>query len=241
GAAFAIPTFESAWLKTHHPAAFMAAVLQHDPGMYPQRLMVAEARRIGIEILPVDVNASTTDMRLEWVSKTPDTPQGQWGIRLAFTTVLGLTKHEMRRLEREQPFDSLADLRDRARLSKTSLERLAQLGALHSMLAGTTASRTDAVHHLALLHSTTQRARTGRTIRTGTTQVAGQQAVPLGDIELQRMPALFPQPTAEQKIRTELDLTAIDTTGHLMQSHAPYLAALGATTADQLLKLRNHT
>src|SRR5699024_12097901 len=64
---------------------------------------------------------------------------------------------------------------------------------------------------------------------------------PLGDIELQRMPALFPQPTAEQKIRTELDLTAIDTTGHLMQSHAPYLAALGATTADQLLKLRNHT
>src|SRR5699024_10272737 len=84
GAAFAIPTFESAWLKTHHPAAFMAAVLQHDPGMYPQRLMVAEARRMGIEILPVDINASTTDMRLEWISKTPDTPQGQWGIRLAF-------------------------------------------------------------------------------------------------------------------------------------------------------------
>src|SRR5699024_7423250 len=72
GAPFAIPTFESAWLKTHHPAAFMAAVLQHAPGMYPQRLMVAEARRMGIQILPVDVNASTTDMRLEWVSKTPD-------------------------------------------------------------------------------------------------------------------------------------------------------------------------
>ncbi len=241
GAAFAIPTFESAWLKTHHPAAFMAAVLQHDPGMYPQRLMVAEARRMGIEILPVDINASTTDMRLEWISKTPDTPQGQWGIRLAFTTVLGLTKHEMQRLEREQPFDSLADLRDRARLSKKSLERLAQLGALDSMLADTTVSRTDVVHHLEFLHSTTKRDRTGRAIRTGKTQVAGQQAFPLGDIELQRMPALFPQPTAEQNIRTELDLTAIDTTGHLMQSHAPYLAALGATTADQLLKLRNHT
>src|SRR5699024_10612021 len=67
GAAFAIPTFESAWLRTHHPAAFMAAVLEHDPGMYPQRLMVAEARRMGIEILPVDVNKSTTEMHLEWV------------------------------------------------------------------------------------------------------------------------------------------------------------------------------
>src|SRR5699024_2006951 len=59
--------------------------------------------------------------------------------------------------------------------------------------------------------------------------------------ELATLPALFPQPTDEQKIRTELDLTAIDTTGHLMQSHQPYLDALGATTADQLLKLRNHT
>src|SRR5699024_11869766 len=73
-------------------------------------------------------------------------------------------------LEREQPFDSLADLRDRARLSKKSLERLAQLGALDSMLAGTTVSRTDVVHHLEFLHSTTKRDRTGRAIRTGKTQ-----------------------------------------------------------------------
>src|SRR5699024_3330788 len=93
GAAFAIPTFESAWLKTHYPAAFMAAVLEHDPGMYPQRLMVAEARRIGIEILPVDVNKSTTEMHLEWVPKTQETPEGRWGIRLSFNTVLGLTKN----------------------------------------------------------------------------------------------------------------------------------------------------
>src|SRR5699024_8266814 len=109
GAAFAIPTFESAWLKTHHPAAFMAAVLEHDPGMYPQRLMVAEARRMGIEILPVDVNASTTKMRMEWVTTTAERSEGRWGIRLSFNTVLGLTQNEMQRLERGQPFDSLAD------------------------------------------------------------------------------------------------------------------------------------
>src|SRR5699024_8229457 len=110
GAAFAIPTFDSAWLKTHHPAAILAAVLEHDPGMYPQRLMVAEARRMGIEILPVDVNKSTTEMHLEWVPETQEAPEGRWGIRLSFNTVLGLTQNEMRRLERSQPFDSLADL-----------------------------------------------------------------------------------------------------------------------------------
>ena len=37
-AAFALPTYQSAWLKTHHPAAFLAGVLTHDPGMYPKRL-----------------------------------------------------------------------------------------------------------------------------------------------------------------------------------------------------------
>src|SRR5699024_837002 len=241
GAAFAIPTFESAWLKTHYPAAFMAAVLEHGPVMYPQRLMVAEARRIGIEILPVDVNKSTTEMHLEWVPKTQETPEGRWGIRLSFNTVLGLTKNEIRRLERGQPFDSLADLRDRARLSKKSFEHLAQLGAIDNMLPPTGVSRTDLVHHLEFLHSATKQDRTGRTLRTGRPQVEGQQAFALGDTEIATLPALFPEPTAQQQIRTELDLTAIDTTGHLMQSHQPYLDALGATPADRLLKLRNHT
>src|SRR3954451_23945604 len=37
-AAFALPTFQSAWLKTHWTAHFLAGVLTHDPGMYPKRL-----------------------------------------------------------------------------------------------------------------------------------------------------------------------------------------------------------
>ncbi len=241
GAAFAIPTFESAWLKTHYPAAFMAAVLEHDPGMYPQRLMVAEARRMGIEILPVDINTSTTQVRLERLPESFGTARYPWGIRLSLNTVLGLTHKEKRRIERAQPFDSLADIRDRARLSKKSFENLAQLGAFDSIFPDTGISRTDVVHHLELLHSPTKRDRTGRTLRTSSPQIEGQQAFPLGDTELETLPALFPAPTAAQKIRTELDLTAIDTTGHLMQSHRPYLEALGTTSANQLITLRNHT
>ena len=57
-AAFALPTYQSAWLKTHHPAAFFAGVLTHDPGMYPKRLILDDARSFGIEILGLDVNAS---------------------------------------------------------------------------------------------------------------------------------------------------------------------------------------
>ena len=47
-AAFAVPTYQSAWLKAHHPAAFLAGVLTHDPGMYPKRLILDDARNLGI-------------------------------------------------------------------------------------------------------------------------------------------------------------------------------------------------
>ncbi|HEY7875245.1 MAG TPA: OB-fold nucleic acid binding domain-containing protein, partial [Actinomycetota bacterium] len=66
-AAFALPTYVSAWLKTHHPAEFLAGVLTHDPGMYPRRLIVADARQMGIPILPVDINRSDRVYRAEWV------------------------------------------------------------------------------------------------------------------------------------------------------------------------------
>ena len=64
-AAFALPTFQSAWLKTHHPAAFLAGVLTHDPGMYPKRLILDDARQFGIEVLPLDVNSSDDVYRVE--------------------------------------------------------------------------------------------------------------------------------------------------------------------------------
>ena len=57
-AAFALPTYQSAWLKAHHPAAFLAGVLTHDPGMYPKRLILDDARQFGIAVLALDVNLS---------------------------------------------------------------------------------------------------------------------------------------------------------------------------------------
>ncbi len=64
-AAFAIPVYQSAWLRRHHPAAFYAGVLTHDPGMYPKRVILADARLSGIQVLPVDVNASAADWKAE--------------------------------------------------------------------------------------------------------------------------------------------------------------------------------
>ncbi|WP_258935387.1 hypothetical protein [Nesterenkonia pannonica] len=58
GAAFALPTYQSAWLKTHYPVEFLTAIFEHDPGMYPRLLLMAEARRMLIPLLGIDINAS---------------------------------------------------------------------------------------------------------------------------------------------------------------------------------------
>jgi error-prone DNA polymerase len=73
-AAFALPTYQSAWLKAHHPAAFLAGVLTHDPGMYPKRLILDDARQFGIAVLSLDVNLSDVGYRVERVGFLDEPP-----------------------------------------------------------------------------------------------------------------------------------------------------------------------
>ena len=70
-AAFALPTYQSAWLKAHWPAHFLAGVLTHDPGMYPKRLILDDARQFGITMLGLDVNASEREYVVERVDARP--------------------------------------------------------------------------------------------------------------------------------------------------------------------------
>ncbi len=69
-AAFALPTFQSAWLKAHYPAHFLSGVLTHDPGMYPKRLLLDDARHLGIAVLGLDVNASGREYTVERLAET---------------------------------------------------------------------------------------------------------------------------------------------------------------------------
>jgi error-prone DNA polymerase len=234
GAAFAVPTYQSAWLKAHHPEAFLAGLWEHDPGMYPKRLLVAEARRLGIPILPLDINLSKGEYRVERIRQGPDA--GTLGIRLSLKGIYGLSSTELKRIVAGQPYDSLADLRARSRLSKPSIKRLAQLGAFDSLHreAGGMANRADLVQHLQQLQS----AGSGRK---GVEVLEGQLSLPLGDVELRNVKPGLPAPTLVENVRAELDLMAVDVSSHLMESHRPTLDRLGVTTADKLLSLRNGT
>jgi error-prone DNA polymerase len=236
GAAFAMPTYQSAWLKAHHPAEFLAGLWEHDPGMYPRRLLVAEARRMGIPILPLDINASSGHYRAEPLAAAEGPVTG---IRLSLADIYGLSGTELKRIVAGQPYDSLADLRDRARVSRPILKRLAQLGALDSLQreaqkgSGNTANRADLIAHVNSLPATNQARRRE--------PMQGQLHLPLGELELGSLAAELPAPTLAETVRTELDLLSLDASAHLMDSHAGLLEELGVTKSEQLLGLRNNT
>jgi error-prone DNA polymerase len=121
-AAFALPTFQSAWLKAHWPAHFLAGVLTHDPGMYPKRLILDDARQCGITVLGLDVNASGRDYLVE------QEPGGH-AIRLALAELKGISDTEVERILASRPYHSLTDFWHRARVSRPVVERLVLTGA----------------------------------------------------------------------------------------------------------------
>ena len=125
-AAFALPTYQSAWLKRHHPAAFLAGVLTHDPGMYPKRLILDDARNHGIGVLPLDVNLSSADYRVERVD-------GVHCIRLALSEVKGISEAEVASICGNQPFTDLPDYWTRTEVSRPVTERLILTGAFDAL------------------------------------------------------------------------------------------------------------
>jgi error-prone DNA polymerase len=130
-ASFALLVYVSAWLKCHEPAAFCAALLNSQPmGFYGPSQLVQEARRHGVEVLPVDALASDWDCTLGPAAGPASA--GDVRLRLGLRMVAGLSRAGAGRLieARRLPFESFGQLALRAGLERRDLECLAQAGAL---------------------------------------------------------------------------------------------------------------
>ncbi|GAA3825610.1 DNA polymerase III subunit alpha [Sphaerisporangium flaviroseum] len=143
-AAFALPTYQSAWLKRHHAAAFFAGVLTHEPGMYPNRVILDEARQCGVEVLPLDVNHSGRNWLVEPCPPGPSEDSGDegpsprrigagYGLRVPFSSVKGISEAEVERMVAGAPYTSLADFWERARPSRPVAERIVQVGGVDAL------------------------------------------------------------------------------------------------------------
>jgi error-prone DNA polymerase len=125
-AAFALPTYQSAWLKANWPAHFLSGVLTHDPGMYPKRLILDDARQCGIAVLGLDVNTSGKTYTVEKLDEG-------YGIRLSLSEVKGISEAEVDRIVAARPYQSLTDFWHRARPSRPIAERLVLAGGFDAV------------------------------------------------------------------------------------------------------------
>ena len=130
-AAYAVLSYHTAWLKTHYPAAFMAAVLSSDMDKTDKVVtLIDECNRMGLTVEPPDVNASQYMF----------TVSGPKSIRYGLGAIKGVGQAAVENMLEERnahgPFRDLRDLCRRLDLNKVNrrvLEALIRSGAADSM------------------------------------------------------------------------------------------------------------
>ena len=129
-ASFALLVYASCWLKHHHPAEFLAAMLNSQPlGFYSASQLVQDAQRHDVEVLAADVMHSDYDSTLEGKNNPPS-------VRLGLRQISGMSEAIAERIvaaRTEAPFESAEDLARRADLEQHDMRLLAGADALMSL------------------------------------------------------------------------------------------------------------
>jgi len=124
-ASYARVSFQAAYLKTHYPAEFMAAVISNQGGFYSTFAYVSEARRMGLEILPPDVNQSD----LRW--------KGRSGcLRVGLLSIKHVDTDTHRRIvagRMEKPYNDIVDFLERVKPKEHEARSLIHAGAFDSL------------------------------------------------------------------------------------------------------------
>ncbi|HEU4863389.1 MAG TPA: PHP domain-containing protein [Candidatus Limnocylindria bacterium] len=125
-AAFAKISYDTAWLKRYYPAHYTVGVLNNQPmGFYSPAVVINDAKRHGIAVLPIDVNESAWEHDTRWIDDA-------WAIRLGLRQVKGIDERARGTLERERangPYTSVRDFVARTGLGEQVVERLINIGA----------------------------------------------------------------------------------------------------------------
>ncbi len=141
-ASYAKVSFQAAYLKTHYPAEFMAAVISNCGGYYSTFAYVSEAKRLGLEILPPDIN--TSDKAWQGMGRQ---------MRVGLQAIRGLSKTCIDRMVHcrgQRPFTTTTDFFTRVRPAEDEAQALIHAGALDSL--GIACNRAMLLWELAAFH-----------------------------------------------------------------------------------------
>jgi DNA polymerase-3 subunit alpha len=219
---YALIGYQTAYLKAHYPVELMTALLNNDAGDVERiSFLVNESRRMGIEVMPPDVNKSTTQF----------VPEGN-GIRFGLLAIKNLGANVTESIVEERfkggPYRDIADLTSRIShhdLNRKAMEALIKTGAIDSL----------GVERAAGLASLDEIAKISNSLKkaNGSSQAGlfGAEA-PTVKIKL----ADVPPATRTQKLAWEKELLGLYVTDHPLKDHVKMLASKGYNPIEEVLK-----
>nr|CAA6807271.1 MAG: DNA polymerase III alpha subunit (EC [uncultured Thiotrichaceae bacterium] len=213
-AAYALVSFQTAWLKAHYPAAFMAAVLSADlDNTEKVVMMLDDCRQLGLTVLPPDINQSEYQFT---VNDDDHIVYGLGAVKGAGESAISLIL-DNRNADGE--FTSLLNLCQRIASQKVTrrvLETLIKAGVLDSL----TGSRRAKLEFLPeALRMAEQYLRDQGT---GQTDLFGGTIAPVVE---QSMPEL-PEWAEKERLRLEKETLGLYLTGHPINEYEDELKAI---------------
>lgn len=216
-ASYAMVSFQSAYLRVHHPAHFMAAVLSNQGGYYRPQAYISEARRMGLEVVGPGVDRSALAYRGE--GRT---------VVVGLMAISGLSRSAAEALVRERgrggSFRSLEDLVLRVPLGRDDVVSLVAAGACDCLSPGLPRSA-QARRLLASLP--------GAGWETGNQGELFPAAPPVRPLT-PRLPSTAGPPRGERELREEFAALGFLRDRHPLELWAPRLATLERARAADL-------
>jgi len=260
-ASFALIAYASAYLKRHHPAAFLVGLLRAQPmGFYSPATLVKDAQRHGVEVRPVDVVFSGVESDLEpgetmtrrthdaeerraTSEPSPASPASPPAVRIGLDAIGGLNRKRAERIVAERAqraFEDLGDFVRRVGPDRDELEALAELGALAG-LRGAPRERRGALWQVAALERDPRSLFAGRAIARAAGRSAGNTAgdAPDGDRDMDRASEASPlRPlSALEETLADYRLSGLTTGVHVMAHLRPRLEREGILPAAKLREM----
>lgn len=214
--------YQAAYLKSHFPAEFMAAVLSNEAGFYHHSVYVEEAKRLGVAVALPDINRSEPDFFVK---------NGK--LYFGLKRVKGVSRRTVESVlssREEFPFTSLSDFLGRAETTEEEVSALIKCGAFDSMEN----TRPELLWKLSMMYPQVRSARRA----SPRTQRPGDGCAPTLPIPVEKVvpPRALPRLTdytPAQKLRMELAYLEASVSRHPLEILVPdQLERAGVRSVD---------
>jgi DNA polymerase III alpha subunit len=236
-ATYADVAYRMAYLKTHHPAEFLAAMCSAGAGFYHVSAYVEEAKRWGIAVRLPSVNHS----RMEFTAESA--ANGKRALRVGLMQVRGLRVETitaiLRAREEAGPFRSLEDFLRRVPVERDEIEALIKCGAFDEVHDKTRRmTRPEMLWQWNLLQAAGKGAHARAFLSSGIalpekTETLFAEANTPDPVCATLAEMHMPEYTLEQKLRYERELLEVCISGHPLD----FLPRNGEVWSDELPKL----